>query len=43
MIIFRLIKKLVRKTAIMLFWVFEVMGLPRIPEDPDMKKEGDNA
>jgi hypothetical protein len=43
MIIFRLIKKLVRKTGITLFWISEVTGLPRIPENSDMKKGGGNG
>lgn len=43
MILFRLIKRLVRKTGITLFWLCEVMGLPRIPENPDIKKGGGNG
>jgi hypothetical protein len=28
------IKKFVRWSGITLFWVFEILGLPRMPENP---------
>jgi len=40
MIILRIIKKIVRSLGITFFWVFEVLGLPGIPDSPP--EEGGN-
>jgi len=35
-----LIKKFVRRLGITMFWVLEVLGLPKVPEETPGKKEG---